>query len=97
MEEDRYTQEVAYHIEREAKRQREGFVTNDGEEDELDLVNEFKELVAKQKSIDEEKETVQRMIKRKPTNPVANRKNYDEENERMGVRNEVDLILNTMG
>ncbi len=33
------------------------------------------------------------MIKRKPENPVANRKNYEEENKRMGIRNEIDLIL----
>jgi len=25
---------------------------------------------------------------------VANRKNYDSENKRMGVRNEIDLLLN---
>lgn len=34
-----------------------------------------------------------RMIKRKPDNPIANRKNYEDENKRMGVRNEIDLIL----
>ena len=34
-----------------------------------------------------------RLIQRKPTNPQANRTNYEEENKRMGVRNEVDLIL----
>ena len=34
-----------------------------------------------------------RLIHRKPANPVANRKNYEEENKRMGVTNEIDLIL----
>ena len=34
-----------------------------------------------------------RLIKRKPDNPIANRKNYEDENKRMGVRNEIDLIL----
>ena len=43
--------------------------------------------------MDQEQEEVKRLIKRKPANPVANRINYDEENKRMGVRNEIDLIL----
>jgi len=43
--------------------------------------------------MDEEQNQVARLIQRKPTNPVANRINYEEENKRMGVRNEVDLIL----
>ena len=34
-----------------------------------------------------------RLISRKPANPVANRKNYEEENARMGITNEIDLIL----
>jgi len=33
------------------------------------------------------------MLERKPKNPKANLKNFDEENRRMGVRNEVDLLL----
>ena len=33
------------------------------------------------------------MIQRKPANPQANLKNYEEENKRMGVTNEIDLIL----
>jgi len=43
--------------------------------------------------MDTESDQVQRLISRKPKNPVANFKNYDEENKRMGVRNEIDLIL----
>ena len=90
MEEDRYQQEINQHIER-ATREAQG---EDGkDEQELDLVNQFKELVATQKAMDQEQEEVRRLIKRKPTNPIANRINYDEENKRMGVRNEIDLIL----
>ena len=33
---------------------------------------------------------------RKPENPQANRVNYEEENERMGVKNEIDLLLDDM-
>ena len=36
---------------------------------------------------------MQRLISRKPKNPVANFKNYDEENKRMGIKNEIDLLL----
>ena len=57
------------------------------------MVAEFKELVEKQKTKDEQEAVVERQIMRKPKNPIANRKNYQEENERMAVRNEVDLIL----
>ena len=41
----------------------------------------------------EEQDAVARLIQRKPKNPQANRKNYDEENQRMGVTNEIDLLL----
>ena len=58
MEEDAYQQEISQHVEREARKARElaGPGSGDGAdgEDDLDLVNQFKELVAKQKSIDEE-------------------------------------------
>ena len=50
-------------------------------------------MVATQKRISEEHDAVARLINRKPTNPIANRKNYEEENARMGVTNEIDLIL----
>ena len=43
--------------------------------------------------MDRENAVVQRLIKRKPENPIANRKNYEEENKQMGVRNEIDLLL----
>ena len=43
--------------------------------------------------MDKERDEVTRLIQRKPTNPVANRINYEEENKRMGVTNEIDLIL----
>jgi hypothetical protein len=34
-----------------------------------------------------------RSIKRKPDNPEANKKNYDQENADHGVSTEVDLVL----
>ena len=43
--------------------------------------------------MDEEREQVTRLIQRKPANPQANRINYEDENKRMGVTNEIDLIL----
>ena len=49
--------------------------------------------MSKQKEMDAENDQFNRLIKRKPANPQANRKNYEEENKRMGVRNEIDLIL----
>lgn len=89
MEEDRYQQEISQHIERESRNK-----GDDNQDDtDTDLVNEFKELVATQKAMDTEQNEVARLIQRKPTNPLANRKNYEEENKRMGVMNEVDLIL----
>ena len=56
-------------------------------------MNEFKDLVATQKRIAEEHDSVARLIQRKSTNPIANRKNYEDENARMGITNEIDLIL----
>lgn len=53
MEEDRYHQEITGHIEREERRARGDDEQGNGE-DEADLVNEFKELVATQKAMDEE-------------------------------------------
>ena len=52
MDEEKYQIEIAGHIEREARKAK----MEDGmeEEDDLDLVNEFKELVSKQKEIDAE-------------------------------------------
>ena len=91
MEEDRYQQEIATHIERETRRQQGD--SPDGDGTDQDLVNEFKELVATQKAIDEERDQVTRLIQRKPANPQANRINYEDENKRMGVTNEIDLIL----
>ena len=44
MEEDRYQQEIAQHIEKEASRARND--AGQGGSNDLDLVNEFKELVA---------------------------------------------------
>lgn len=87
MEEDRYQQEIAFQIERESKR------SSEDQANDTDLVNEFKELVNTQKQMQEEKDAVTRLIQRKPKNPQANRKNYDDENSRMGVKNEIDLLL----
>jgi hypothetical protein len=46
----------------------------------------------KDKEVNEEAK-MQRLVKRKKDNPTANAKNFDQENARMGVTNEVDLIL----
>lgn len=56
-------------------------------EDFISQINEEK------KNQDEEKKTSIRSIKRKPEIPKANAKNIDEENQRMGVKNELDLLL----
>ena len=63
-------------------------------QEETDLVAEFKELIEKQKQMNEEDEKVERLIHRKQKNPVANKVSFQEQNERMGIKNEVDLILN---
>ena len=44
----------------------------------------------------EEQDGVTRVIQRKSKNPQANLKNYADENKRMGVTNEVDLLLGEM-
>jgi len=62
IEEEAYQHEIAGHIEREARKKRELEQGESGETDELDLVNQFKELIAKQKSAEEEDEHVQRLI-----------------------------------
>lgn len=46
-----------------------------------------------QKAADHEDEITMRRISRKPQVPKANIKNYDIENERMGVTSALDLIL----
>jgi len=47
------------HIERETRKQRELDGNEQGEDaDDADLVNQFKELLAKQKAIDDESEQV---------------------------------------
>ena len=40
---------------------------------------------------------IERQIKRKQDKPVANRKDFQRENERMGVNNPVDLLLGEEG
>jgi hypothetical protein len=47
----------------------------------------------KQQQINDEDDKVNRLIQRKQKNPVANKINFEEENQRMGIKNEVDLIL----
>ena len=86
-EEERYHNEIKGHIERE---------TREETKDDYDLLEEFKQLVAVQEKRREEEDHVTRVIQRKQKNPQANVKNYKAENERMGVMNEVDLILGEM-
>lgn len=45
---------------------------------------------------DDEPVAAQRNIRRKPENPRANVKNFEAENARMGVKSEVDLILDSV-
>ena len=84
-EEERYSNEIKHYIERESR--------VDASNDDNDLLNEFKELVANQEKIRDEEEKVTRVISRKPKNPQANFKSYEAENQRMGVISEVDLLL----
>ena len=59
---------------------------------------DFKEQVAKDKVNHEEQEAAKvdmkagRSIKRKPEVPKANARNFEEENQRMGVTNVLDLL-----
>ena len=85
-EEERYHNEIRSYIEKESRVQ-----STKGEDQ--DLLEEFKELVANQEKQREEEELATRAIRRKLNNPQANLKNYDLENARMGVANEVDLLL----
>ena len=85
-EEERYHNEIKGYIEKESRSQMT-------KSDDQDLLEEFKELVANQEKIREEEALATRVISRKPNNPKANLKNYDVENQRMGVANEVDLLL----
>lgn len=57
---------------------------------------EFKRRVERQNQLDEDEEYEQKMgrtLKRKPTNPQANRKDFKKENEEFGVGHEVELVL----
>ena len=61
---------------------------------------DFKSKIAQDKAMAEEQEasTLQpsgptRSIKRKPDVPKANARNFNDENQRMGVNNELDLFI----
>ena len=62
-------------------------------QEETDLVAEFKELIERQKMQSEEDEKIERLIPRKQKNPIANKVNFEMENKRMEIKNEVDLLL----
>jgi hypothetical protein len=50
-----------------------------------------------QAKIEEEENAIgARNIKRKPEMPKANVRDYEQENQRMGVKKEVDLILDNV-
>lgn len=53
----------------------------------------FAEKVEVEKKEAEETKSTMRSIKRKPDLPKANKKNFDDENARMGVKNELDLLM----
>lgn len=84
-EEDRYHFETKKYIEKESSK-------NNADSD---LATEFKEMIAVEAARAAEDHEISQRIgkKRKPDMPVPNLKNYDAENDRMGVKNEIDLIL----
>ena len=84
-EQERYDQEIARYLQRES----------DGNDEETKRM-EFKEQVKKDKENAEQQEAAQiqpRSIRRKPELPKANARNFDEENQRMGVTHELDLLM----
>lgn len=94
-EQERYEAEIARFVQRETERELK-------KEDERRLNEkreEFKQQVVTDKIISEEMEAAKvdttgvRSIKRKPEIPKANVKNFEEENLRMGVKNELDLLI----
>jgi hypothetical protein len=52
---------------------------------------EMEKTLKKEEELKKDKEV--RSIKRKPDIPKANRKNFEEENVRMGVQTELDLLM----
>lgn len=84
-DQERYSEETKRYIEKHLA----GQSTNS----ELAMRNKFKEMMEQQKSQEASEEVNMRRIQRKPQMPQANLKNYDRENERMGVRSAVDLFL----
>ena len=84
-DQERYSEETKRYIEKHLA----GQSTNS----DLAMRNKFKEMVEQQKSQEASEEANMRRIQRKPQMPQANFKNYDRENERMGVKSAVDLFL----
>lgn len=81
-EEERYAEETKRFIEKQTAGQ--------NRDNELD---QFKEIMEAEKASKEEETNTLRRIQRKPQAPQANLRNFDRENERMGVTSVIDLIL----
>lgn len=89
-EQERYETQISRYLQRESEKA--GHAQDKQRE-------EFKEQIAKDKEAFHEQEAAQlsttnsRSIKRKPDVPKQNARNFEEENLRMGVTNELDLLM----
>ncbi len=87
-EEDRYHYEISRQI------NKDNHIQGGGSEADFLEQEAFKDIMKlEQNKKDQEENEVQKVSKRKQSNPKANQKNFDQENERMGVSHEVDLLL----
>ena len=87
-EEDRYDFEISRQINRELNMQNGG---TDADFLEQEAFKDMMQIEANKAEKEEQK--MNRLVQRKRPNPMANAKNYEQENARMGVTHEVDLIL----
>lgn len=86
-------EEERYHFEINKQISKDKHFEAGGTEAEFEEREQFKELMDKAKMEEEANAVGVRRIQRKPNNPRANARDYSKENERMGVKTEVDLLL----
>ena len=55
--------------------------------------DQFKKVVEEEKAVAEADATIERRLKRKQDNPQANKKDFEDENERMGIKNPIDMVV----
>lgn len=93
-EQDRYETEISRFIQREQEKTFKLEKLNK-EREEFIVKAEKEKSIKREEQEAKEKEELkqQRSIKRKPGMPKANRRNFEEENLRMGVQNELDLLI----